>query len=350
MNTYKLPLYENNLLTGSNQSTHILSMALIDDRAFEWFAENYIQMVIYYDNYSFVPMFYNFMDTRVLYSTDYHLVANNNICPFLDIYRYRYEEWSNQNQSIIESIKQRLEQNFYVSLYVDTSCIPQYTTKGYIHNPLIYGFNDEENVFYMMDFWDLHYESKKISYDCFEKALNSFIDSDDENPAFYRYGINCFRRIEFEYKIDMERLKLQLGDYLAGDEVKSSYERFLHNKKCRYGISILDNFIEYVMGKNEFDEIDLGYSFLCISVIIDHKLAMLTRLEWLFKNGYIVKKDYDSIYDGFMHSYNTAKKIRNLAIKYSIKKNRKIMESMIEKLRLLKEFDITYINLLIEVL
>jgi len=294
-------------------------------------------------------MLLNFMEYSVLYSTEYYFVAKNKTCPFLDIYREPYTEYQSRNMSIIDYLKFNIINEFYIFLFVDTSKIPAYNRVLPVrHCPLIFGFDDEKEVFFFRDYCGIYYETHTAAYSEMEQAVASFISSPDirasiDYEIIYQYGINSMRLVDCDYMFNIDRLKLLLQDYLAGDKMKDIYVRFINNESYSYGISVFDITISAL---EECINQDSNYIGRIIRYIqfIDHKVAMQIRLEYLKNIGFIKQDDFERLYNAFKNAIKIARTIQNMYLKYKKTNDKKIINKMIDALKQLKEIDVIYIN------
>jgi len=349
-----LPVFENPPLKGLDDYTHILSIILNNKKAYAWLSENYVQLLALsgLDNNI---MLFNFIDYSILSNTEYYFAAKNKTCPFLDIYREPYTEYQSRNMSIIDYLKFKIINDFYIFLYVDTSKIPAYNrVLPAEHCPLIFGFDDEKEIFYFRDYCGMYYETHTAAYSEMEQAITGFMSSPDirasaEYELLYSFGINFIRLVDCDYMFNIDRLKLLLRDYLAGDKMKDTYFRIIDNEDFSYGISVFDMTISDL---EECINQDSNYIGRIIRYIqfIDHKVAMQIRLEYLKNIGFIKQDDFERLYNAFENAIKIARTIQNMYLKYKKTNDKKIINKMIDALKQLKEIDVIYIKDLLTLL
>ncbi len=349
-----LPIFNNPPLIGVDDYTHILSIVLTHPKAYAWMAENYVQL-IGDGNLDNDIMLYNFINHNILYNTEYYFVANNKSCPFLDIYRDSYLECHNKNISIVDYLKSKINNDFYIFLFLDTSKILAYNNSvPERHCPLIFGFDDDDEIFYFRDYCSLHYKTHTAKYKEIEQAVNSFLTSQAiretvDYDIIYQYGINRIRLIDIDYMFNVDRLKLLLQDYLDGNQMKNIYSKFINNKGYSYGISVYDVTITALEKYLEQDSDNIGRLVRYVQYI-DHKVAMQIRIDFLKSNNFIKQSDFERLYSAFEEAKKIAHIMRNFYMKYSITKNKKNIYKMIDTLKQLKDIDIKYIKELLEIL
>lgn len=348
MRLVELPLCEDTIINSSVDYAHVLSIALNNYSTYEWFAENFVQMIVGNDTLGVQPSFYNFTDYRVFYNTEYYLIANNRVCPTVDIYRDAYSIIKERNITICNYIKEKLDNNYYVLLFLDITEIAAYHLRIKYHCPLIYGYDETGGVFLFRDYCGKHYVKERMTFEELENGFMKFLANDIEYAPFISYGINSIKVNDNQYKLDISMLKSNLKDYLLGDNVRKEYQKFIQNSNYHYGISVLkltkDALSYNLLNGND----DVGWR-VRYAHFIDFEKAMLIRIKMLAEKK-LICKEYDILLGKVNESLSLAERLMLLYLKYLRKKDKKIIATMIEILDKIEINQKDYMALLIEAL
>lgn len=328
----ELQICDDTIIKSSPDYAHILSIVFNDPDAYKWFAESYIQLLIGTDGLDREPMFYNFVDYSMFSNTDYYFVANNKTCPFADIYRDPYNIVEERGISIIDYIKEKLQNNFYIMFFVDITEIAAYKLHIKFHCPLIYGYDDEKQEILFRDYCGLHYIKSRMSFDELEKGFIKFREQKNIYQPFIEYGINCIQLKHIDYYIDSKKIIGSLRDYLFGDEVKETYFKFLQNSSYHYGIDVLRLTKKALLKEIEKDKLNIGWR-VRYAHFIDFEQAMVSRIEILHKNQMISSKESNEMILLVKSNLDCAEKVLNCYLKFLIKPNRNIILNIISSER-----------------
>jgi hypothetical protein len=297
-----LPVSQPFITSWSNHS-HIMSVITGDSNSMEWIFSNYIQLELIKElngdglllNYSFVT-------------------APEDACPWLDVAR--------SPRSIVDTcggvvpyLKQKILDGQYIYLFLDTyylSAYPFYLTESSPHDPLIIGFDDRNQVFYLEDF---HISAGGINkYGTFEipygELEQSFYNLHPEQD--HLHGIELFSyRSDAEYRLDTNLIQLYISDYLNAEFTPIKERNWLTTTVKAYGLSIYD----YILA--ELEQVKAGLKipdFRLIHVFNDHKTLMRHRLHYLKDRG-MIRGELASSYDQVVKDSFT---LRKSALKYGL--------------------------------
>jgi len=305
------------IITGLIDQAIIFSTIDINDnRMMGWVANNYIQLQM--EKFQSYWLYYCF---AFLHAYDVALKS----CPWL------FREGVNRKlvhkrwPSIIEFIKDCIDNGYYVSIGLDEFYIKEYDNYGKYHNihtNIIYAYDDEKGVVKIGDFFKgrrFYYTS--VTYD---EIINANAFSINNESVLYDNELyECaflFRKDDFvsKYNFSIDATILLLEDYI---NAKNSHLRYL--SFC--DPSIYDDAYKYVFGIEiykylkvkfeHFDHIDRRSTV----VLEDHKLLMYEIVKYLFKTGYI--KNVENILQDFIDIYDKSKILKNLSLKYDATKS-----------------------------
>lgn len=296
-----------------------------------WLHSNYIQIYCLKDlikqgvRNGTLDFYYNFYGDFRFYE--------HSTCPWLLMNRYPRDVVKDKWQSEYYFIKERLMANEYVFLILDRKYYFNTEYSSY-HPVLIYGYDDEEETFYVADNnISGKYELQSIKYELFLKSLE--VPDEEVMSVARTEGICTFKIRTYDsdcYKFHLTKVIMDLQDYL--------YPIYSEDLAYVYGIMCYDELLKYYNNINEKERIDIR----AISTVVDHKILMSLRLEYMNKNGYISSE--------LVRSYrvqveNQLVASRNLLIKYNITRDKKLKKRCTD---ILKETALCEENILTDLL
>lgn len=290
-------------------------------------------------------------------------------CPFLIYNEIRRElivkKWDKLSDFIIDAINT----GYYVRVFVNPNKLDIYHGVIHHHDILIYGFDKNENVFYVGDHFDIGtFSYKKCSFD----DLNNSYDFESQreivhyiveriqlielDTTLYRYKFELYRDNTRIYDFDLEKFKRVLTDYVMSrpslldtscsvfPEI-SSDEAQLHY----WGISCYD-----AIQKSLSFSLDTRESHILQSLYVFylHKTIMIKRLEYIRLNNII-----DISQEVLNVMIKLQKQIRNINLSYirslTIHDTRRKKEMQIkisENLNLLRDIEEKVLNNLLRLI
>ena len=271
------------------------------------------------------------------------LEAQNAFCPYVENFSI-YSELVGL-EAVLEFVRKALLQGYYVVADINTGYIPAYTAENpYLHNMLIYGFDDKEEKFYIADFMKVRkYGIETCSYQELKNSIEHFEDMECEFYPSGKSKLSLLRispKAECEFRID--RFKKVLNEYLGLSDLhkkiycNTNYFNTDENDKRIFGIGHYDNLVKY-----------LEYGIKCnklidnvrvFHVFYDHKKALKQRIDFLDENVFDCSHERN-IFEGIV---TDALHIRNMYLKCWLKKTVEDYRSIARKIDLLKqeEFDV----------
>lgn len=292
-----------------------LTITLMNEKTYPWFYSNFIQLKAYpseltTNHTSSVKFFQGKVDSNPW--------LNNH--PILD----------EDNTDIIRAIKECIDGNYYVECPLDEYYLTSLRmggTKHYFHKVMIYGYDDLEELFYIVGYRkNQTYGEAACTFSEFKKALYSRIPINKS----HKEGIKKFRVPELiaEPEVDIERIVLLLNDYTNGTNSLGAEKKSDEQEDVPvYGVNVY-GFLRSSLGflLAGVGQMDLrGYHAL-----MEHKRVMSRRLEFLASKNYLQNAG-----EGIRSYHNIeklAEKLRNHAILYTIKGSEATLRTMMEYL------------------
>lgn len=279
-------------------------------------------------------------------------------CPLLKTALIERKILLYDNKDIIELIKQCINLGYYVYCKMDEKCIIGYE-KPCLHELMIYGYDDEQSVCYIADFIlnsSQKYSFATTSYDNIREAYKSVNEKDDDmqdgiggDGGIFIMSVNS----EYKYEFDMELMITSLNDYVQCKDSGAIYRTYNIKKessfskglkKLSYGLDVYKEISEYYLKVGD----GMYFFIMPLHILFDHKVLMLKRLEYL-KNKLNISIPEELIQQ-CNHLMKEALCIRNLGVKYWVKKDRRILKNISSHLLLLMKQDKQFSEELLSVL
>jgi len=262
-----------------------------------------------------------------LYITDYFKFFKK--CPFLDTQRIRKDIINKHWRSNIDFIIDMLNQGYYIYLIVNTRYISSYKpsrTHDLNHDMFIYGYDQIENEFFIADnFNHGAYSFEKCSYSELENALGNL--NPDKIDVGFNNAIYLLSYKESNTKLlDLNRIQQGIRAYLDGTEFDDCKD-----PNGSYGIEVYQDYQSYIsllkLGQAEID-------YRPIHVFYEHKFLMWKRIEYLCEHG--ILRDDSKLLQEFEQISKWSIVIRNLVLKFSITKDKELLDKIPKQLDVIK--------------
>ncbi|MGG4094502.1 hypothetical protein [Paenibacillus lautus] len=182
-----------------------------------------------------------------------------------------------------------IDEGYYVYACVDIFYIPEYqSNKHKNHDIFVFGYDDDEQTFFVADFFKGHYSCQTISFDCFSAAVNSTFRDENQfkdiqmlktldNPV---HSVYCF---------DIDNVLIQLKDYLGEYNSSLRYREFeapLPDTDNRtWGLGVYDSLISSI-SQEKVPKVTRR----SLHALYEHKKLMVGRVKYLLDNEYITEK------------------------------------------------------------
>lgn len=181
---------------------------------------------------------------------------------------------------------------------------------------MIYGFDQEEQVFYLAGFnRDGQFGTQKISYGAFLKAIN-YKSTITQNLDMYMV---LFKRKNLKYDPRLDIIGKKLNDYITSKNASVNdlqYKPVMDD--MTWGLDVYDKMIEI---KN-----DVFYNRRIMEVLFEHKYCMRERIRYIKALGLPVSDQLISDYEAVA---NQVLLLRNVRMKYHLQNRKEKFEDML---------------------
>ena len=289
-----------------------------------WLSDRFIQLVIR-PNFELTQA--DFYD---------HADLNNH---FILIYGCPLLGWMRNNQTtanfekFTDYIEYQINHGYYVEPCLDNyyfKFTSHYQKRHFIHTTFIYGYDNEKKQAYISDFFDgQKYARQVVSYD----EINKSIENID-------YLINLYKFQDAQYNFNPKLMNLYLEDYINSEDSLHKFEFSYqeHNRGVLYGLNFYDYIIDNICNGRESIDIRPFH------ILFDHKRLMKIRLEYLYSRNTYDNEEIQRLLLQNNDLINLSKLIRNLAIKYNVRNNTEILQSLKGKCKILKSLDYALVS------
>lgn len=296
---YALPL----AIIGSSQAT------------VNWIYSEFVQLFTSRnkeDNESIIHL-YNYKDDMFKYEP----LDDSRILPKRLIY----------GESIIDTYKRILDCGQYIYDFVDKYYIKSFQKeKNYIHDLLLYGYDDDKKIFNVFAFQTRKLIEFEIPYDEYIAAYNS------EYMASRFHLTILYRLKDKEYGIDIKKIGYYLLDYMEG--INTYNRESLHDVvlyKPRFGIEIYDEIKDILKLQHE---LKMEVRLPDIYCLYDHKRFMVERAKYLNEHSTI------KCSDEMLEEFKAVEQEAQYIVMLSIKVNKKSFNGKTDIKDLLSHIDI----------
>lgn len=179
-----------------------------------------------------------------------------------------------------------------------------------------------------------HFKPYVLTFEEFFAAYNNLMNS-------YEITLINFSASEYVYNLNVKTVCKMLKEYRFS--VDSSYREELNvNKKLRYyGIQIYDILLNNL---HKLSDHRISY------IIYEHKKIMVARIDYFKEKGLLYSVDYLRLHNKSKEIEELSARLILICIKYQISKQDKIIISIGEIIKEIKEKDINFIDDFIETL
>ena len=226
----------------------------------------------------------------------------------------------------VEFLKTLISDENYITGYCNERYISSkaaYEKHDYMHDYLIYGYDEIESIFYSLGYTNsMHYEEYKIPYNDFVNSI-LFTNTDQIEFNAWKYNKNN------NYSLNLNNVIKDLEEYAlsiySGDGWKNSY---------LFGLNAMKALSECF---KQTENVDIRYT----RAYMEHKYLMLQRLEYIEKTkGCNISKCIKT----YKEIYKSTIIIHNLSIKYNITQNKKLLDSILSYMCEIWEYENKNIN------
>lgn len=226
----------------------------------------------------------------------------------------------------VQWVKELINCGWYIMGYFDEYYIREkasYHRRHFRHSMLIYGYDDETQLFNAMGYTkDRKYSSHFLTYDELVSSIN--VDFDREKEAYVKDGIDkiefdAFRvNPDFEFTFDLKQVYTSLLDYINSED--SGYK---NQRGLKYGLECEEEFVNYIRAQRG-NSLDERYS----RFFVELKELMLQRLNYLTSRQIVTRalfRDYEIICE-------QQRIIHMLFIKHNLIRTESIIDRLTERM------------------
>ena len=274
----------------------------------------------------------NFIDIKMYYNPNYinYFFFEEELDDVVEVDRKTYFDMK-ECKDIITFTKSAIDKDYFVDIHLDEFFLDSkdfYEKEHFVHESLIYGYDDTEKKFYAYGF--VKNQSMKkfcITYDCYQLAY-------ENGKIFYWKGAGYLYG-DYPYPIDVRRINYKCA-------VEFDFEKFI-NKLKSYVHPSMDEIVEddiHIYGSNVCkhvaDSIILGkkhVDFRCINLLYEHKICLMNRFRYIMYQ-FNVKEELHDEYLKFQNIISAYRKIRLQYLKQLMKENKDeivLSKSIIDK-------------------
>ena len=260
------------------------------------------------------------------------------------IERYKLPSWmpSRYHLDIIKIICNSIDDDLYSVLPVDQFYIsgyPNFKNRHFLHEILIYGYDEKNALFYIGDFFDnSKYAFKTISFCDFQEAFEAAVNSVNNYMPYIKLlnpkGTNCY--------FSKSNLLHLLHNYINGEASYlnrySDQDGYLNDRNNSFGIDCYVRLKEYIATLSEKEFVDLR-PFYCLYT---HKKILNQAICYLFKQFYVLW-NFKSVMDITGKIESMGELILNIILKYTLRKDIHLLHKVIKKLDEMELMERTYL-------
>lgn len=271
--------------------------------------------------------------------------ARNYYCPYFNIYSIPIKDYTEKIfDPVIDSIINFIDDECYVELPIDLFAIKKFNIMNhFLHTPLIYGYNKDEQMFYMSDFAnEKKYEEMVCTFEEIREAFNSGMEviknnTDPLTVSIFAKSVNVIKYHFYFHEFDIKRFCNQVYDEIHPEEATKCYKKYeLVDKYSEkfWGTDIYDALVESIKYSHKKGEI---YDNLRpFHLIYDHKKGLCERFEYCAQL-YSDKQDSILTLSKKMNELaGDAQELQNKIVKNRIRKKMSDQEVCMQRLKDIK--------------
>lgn len=283
-------------------------------------------------------------------------------CPWIHMCTVNMDQIHSVCSSVNKFIIENLKLGYYLYIVVKTSYIKAYNKSGfepgYSHNLLVYGFDDDEKLFYIADHFEHGvYSASTCSFTEMENSLAAF---EEDNPHYFN-TICAFRLKDVAYQFEMEPVKRRLQYHLMSTNLFDEHLKFIPDEKFDGGENNIYGYNTYSYRKDNYIFGIKVYDYLIseleqhkelsprpFCLLQDHKTLMSERV--IFLNTLHKIRNFNEIINQSDMLKSESNTIRNLFIKTRFltgEYNNEAINRVIAKLRYIKRAEKEFLETLI---
>lgn len=253
----------------------------------------------------------------------------------LNFFRYnrlKYDIVDLLCENIIDFLRKLLDADYYIRITLDNYYLSLNSInykKNHVYHPLlIFGYDDEKEVFCIGEFFDgKKFSFYTISYNEVQTAYNYKFYLPSETEEYLENII--FVKIDWNYeaeKIDIIKIIEETKDYLSGTENSNKYKYRIRKKESSYtyGINCYNKLIQSIK--------ESCFDIRSAHVFYDRMKLHSCKIDILFKRNILNNQSYIYLKEASQYLEALSLQCRNLCIKYMLKYNRDIPANAVKKM------------------
>lgn len=274
----------------------------------------------------------NFVNIKMYYNPNYinYFFFEEALDDVIEVNRKTYCDMK-ECSDIVAFTRDAIDNDFFVDIHLDEFFLEKkdfYEKEHFVHENLIYGYDDTEKKFYAYGFvknqsikkFSITYDSYRLSYEIgkiFYWKGAGYLHGD------YPYPIDI-RKINYQYttEFDLAKFVNNLRGYVfpSMDEVVEGDIHIYGNNVCKH---VADSII---IGEKFVD-------FRCINLLYEHKLCLNNRFLYIMRQ-YNAKEELHDEYLRFQKIFSAYRNLRLQYLKQLMKENKDkiiLSKSIIDK-------------------
>lgn len=320
------------VITTYTQHADLLSILGNYEQTQPWIFSNYIQLYLNRD--------FNHNWGDFYFPLPYELRPSD-CCKWIYSQKISREFIREKWNSIVAFIIDSINMNNYVHMMVNRYYIPaywHYQKSSTMHDILVYGYDLEEESFYVADFFKYgKYSFERVSFQDFSQGYMTMGETTNPGQDFfnarvylYEYNPGC------DYSFSFENITTAIRAYLNAEtpEYWNMYNR--DNKQdIVFGREVFSSLKNYLvrMKPDSQSSVDIRPFYM----IYDHVRIMDLRVRYLIEKGYLNKHQGEKALEGFGRILENANTLVNLIIKYGMTKNSALIDRAAELLETIQK-------------
>lgn len=224
---------------------------------------------------------------------------------------------------VLSHFKDAINNNSYIEMLLDEYFISNRNAYGryhYFHSNLVYGYDDEKNIIYL-----LGHDTKK-RYTTTEVSYENLILAFKKQERYINYI-----SVDYPYspyKLNIDKVNEIIRNYVLSTNLSEQYVNISGERSRGFGFSIYDQIINEDM-QVLLDDIRISH------FLYEHKCILSMFVRFLYFRKFIKHEDYIELSKMFDNIENKALILRNLILKNSMSSQKNIhkIRSILEELK-----------------
>ena len=321
-------------ITTYTHHAHLLSILETNENTKNWIFSHYIQLFVnknlkancWGDFYFQLPY-----ELRIF-----------ECCKWINTQKFNKEFVKENFDSVIKFVRQQIDHDRYVTCCVDFKEIgTSFIKYNYMHDLMVFGYDDEKGVFYCADFLfdrNTKYGFYECTYEDFELAYsNDYMNSNDDYLNNNIYTLELKANTDYEYSA--QNIIYWMNEYRnsAIPEYWKGFN-FCNSKSIAWGLDYYDVLAKYI------NEYKIARSEIRLLVLLqDHAFLMCERIKFIDCEDRLFE-----YVQGYTVIMEDIKKLVFKALRYTMKKDDKVIDEIVDKLKDIRELEYTLLGKMLD--